>query len=814
LKVRNSMMGEIIPSEKEDLVNDTLFVYHNLLGLHTLSLLVKEKGELKPLFTLGPLESEKHILETFELLREENFPLIREYGPGTDGQKGNIFADRFDTPFFRFFLCAISKTPLKNEGIFALRHLSRELQNLLQVPPGYQTLGVDIFLNISRLVRQFLSYPHKLDEVLQLLSKELSESLGFEWALIKYRRGETVRRAIWTSLSGRNGEMDIRIEDSSPIDGLFQEKRGDQWIIRACHVSEESSVLVALGRGSPLILENERNLILTLPHFLHTVLQTIETSEKLRKINLETILTLVRTIEARDIYTKGHSEGVAHYAVKIAEEIGFDQEKIEKLKNAALLHDIGKIGIPDVVLMKPRSLTKAEWAIVRQHPQLGFLILKEMKLLADISPWVKYHHERWDGRGYPDRLKGEEIPLEARILAVADALEAMIAERPYRKALTFREARKRLKDGAGTQWDPEVVRAALRAIKEPYRIPNDRNKFYRQMERLRYEEAVAPMKLAVLYKIAEEVEKFSDLRKLLQHVLKTVSELRGKDDIYFIFIKEKDLLVARAISGMENIGDFSLPANSGIVGWVARTKLPALVNDTTRDKRYVPPPGKITRSEIAVPLISSNRLIGVFDIESPFKNAFNTSDLKFLKAISSYLAAVIELAMSYNDLKQSVIHDFSTGAYSFKYLAERFNELTAANKKKLSIGFVDLNNFKFVNDSYGHSAGDLILREFVKRLKLHLRSLDMVGRYGGDEFILMFPGTTRQGAEMALEHLKKDLSEKEIKLDIADLSIKIDFSYGVASYPDDGTSLRELIYQADQRMYRMKEESRRTSLAR
>ena len=810
MRVKNSLIGKIIPPEKEDLIIDTLFVYHNLLGLQSLFLLVKKRGELKPLFTLGPLDSEKVILEACEHLKEKDPPFVTEH-VGPSGEKGNLFADRFDTPFFRFFLCAISKAPLENEGIFALRHLSRELQYLLRVPPGYQSLGVDIFLNISRLVRQFLSYPYQPDEVLQLLTKELCESLGFEWTLLKYRKGKNVKKALWPPLSSEKGMLSLRIEDSSPVDGLFQEKRGDQWIIRACHVSEESSVLIALGRATPLILENERNLILALPHFLHTVLQTIETSEKLRKVNLETILTLVRTIEARDIYTKGHSEGVAYYAVKIAEEMGFDQEKIEKLKNAALLHDIGKIGIPDVVLMKPRALTKAEWAIVKQHPQLGFLILKEMKLLSDISPWVKHHHERWDGKGYPDGLRGEEIPLEARILAVADALEAMVAERPYRKALTFREARKRLREGAGTQWDPEVVRAALRAIKKPYRVSNDRNKFYRQMERLRYEEAIAPMKLAVLYKIAEEVEKFSDLKKLLQHVLKTVSELRGKDDIYFIFIKEKDLLVARAYSGMQNIGDFSLPADSGIVGWVARTKLPALVNDTTKDKRYVPPPGKITRSEIAVPLISGNRLIGVFDIESPLKNAFSTSDLRFLKAISTYLAAVIELAMSYNDLKESVIHDFSTGAYSFKYLAERFNELTVANKKKLSIGFVDLNNFKYINDNYGHSAGDLILREFVKRLKLHLRSLDMVGRYGGDEFILMFPGTTRHGAEMALERLKKNLSEREIKLDIADLSIKIDFSYGVASYPDDGSSLRELIYHADQRMYRMKEKSRRAS---
>ncbi|MDK2886651.1 MAG: hypothetical protein PWP54_1214 [Thermosipho sp. (in: thermotogales)] len=186
---------------------------------------------------------------------------------------------------------------------------------------------------------------------------------------------------------------------------------------------------------------------------------------KLQGIFLKNIvLALVNALEAYDIYTRGHSERVALYATQIAEKMGLDKEIIRKIYWASLVHDIGKLNIPHEILNKPSKLTKEEYEIIKQHPIKGYQILKELEGLSNIAEIVKYHHERWDGKGYPEGLKGEEIPLEVKIIAVADSYDAMTTERPYRKALTKEEAIKELLKNAGTQFDPKVVEVFVQIL--------------------------------------------------------------------------------------------------------------------------------------------------------------------------------------------------------------------------------------------------------------------------------------------------------------------------------------------------------------
>ncbi|RME82615.1 MAG: HD domain-containing protein, partial [Zetaproteobacteria bacterium] len=178
----------------------------------------------------------------------------------------------------------------------------------------------------------------------------------------------------------------------------------------------------------------------------------------------ETLIALVRTLEARDRYTKDHSRRVGDLAAKIAREMGLDEETAELVRVGGLLHDIGKVGIPDAVLLKPGRYTEREFAIMKAHPGIGDAILKHMDLLVRERQIVRHHHERMDGRGYPDRLRGEEIPLPARIVCVADAIDAMTTHRVYRKAQPLSFAVEQLRKNAGTQFDPKVVEAALRLI--------------------------------------------------------------------------------------------------------------------------------------------------------------------------------------------------------------------------------------------------------------------------------------------------------------------------------------------------------------
>jgi len=174
---------------------------------------------------------------------------------------------------------------------------------------------------------------------------------------------------------------------------------------------------------------------------------------------MEMVTSLAGAIDAKDPYTKGHSTSVSRYSEALARAINLPEDEVQRIKLGALLHDVGKIGIPENVLKKPSHLSDDEWQIMKQHPVIGAeKVIEPNEALRDLAPMVRYHHEHYDGSGYPEKLKGEEIPLSARIVAVADAYHALISDRPYRKGLGIEKACEILKMGAGSQWDSDLVR--------------------------------------------------------------------------------------------------------------------------------------------------------------------------------------------------------------------------------------------------------------------------------------------------------------------------------------------------------------------
>lgn len=200
--------------------------------------------------------------------------------------------------------------------------------------------------------------------------------------------------------------------------------------------------------------------------------------EKLLKGELSPIRRLLRDsymsilksfaiiLESKDPYIREHSLRVTKYAVMLAKEIGLKSEEIEVIENTGYFHDIGKVGISDMILQKPEDLNAEEWEHMKRHPVIGYEIVEPLKLLHIALPGIRHHHERFDGQGYPDRLRGKEIPLSARILSIADAYEALTATRPYRKARSTAEAVAELKNCAGTQFDPELVGKFIEALKK------------------------------------------------------------------------------------------------------------------------------------------------------------------------------------------------------------------------------------------------------------------------------------------------------------------------------------------------------------
>jgi putative nucleotidyltransferase with HDIG domain len=212
------------------------------------------------------------------------------------------------------------------------------------------------------------------------------------------------------------------------------------------------------------VLENFANEFAFILEKNEYYLYIVESSERLKKMNLDIVTSLVNATETRDSYTTGHSMRVATYAVELARHLHWDDYEIEKLSIAALLHDIGKVGIPDAILLKPLPLNDMEYNIMQLHPDFSANIVAKVENLQDIVPWVRFHHEYMDGSGYPYGLKGKDIPLGARVLAVADAFDAMTSDRPYRKALSLDQVEEILREGAGKQWDAEIVSLAIRYL--------------------------------------------------------------------------------------------------------------------------------------------------------------------------------------------------------------------------------------------------------------------------------------------------------------------------------------------------------------
>lgn len=217
-----------------------------------------------------------------------------------------------------------------------------------------------------------------------------------------------------------------------------------------------------LGRNNEIFTEEELHFFAMLADQASVAIENAKMYRSVKEGHLQTIQALAKAIDAKDSYTRGHSDRVTEYAVAIAHELDISDRETEMIKQAGLLHDIGKIGLPEAILNKPYKLSLGEFDEIRKHPSIGSDIIAPISFYPMVKKYVRHHHEKFDGSGYPDRIKGEDIPLGARILAVADAYDAMTSDRSYRNRLSPETAIKELQRYSGTQFDPVIVEAFVR----------------------------------------------------------------------------------------------------------------------------------------------------------------------------------------------------------------------------------------------------------------------------------------------------------------------------------------------------------------
>lgn len=335
-----------------------------------------------------------------------------------------------------------------------MARLNRELETYsAQISDANQSLEQQIrqltaLHQAGQAITSSLDLQETLDAILQMSGEIVSSSAGAIKLLDEETKELTVAAQAGMIEAEQSGlrKYDLPLKIGSRTIGVFELVRmaGDQL------GDDERKLLETLAAQAAIAIENARLF------------------EDTQRVYYDTLKSLARALEARDHYTRGHSERVANLARSTAQHMGLDESKCLLIYNAALLHDIGKIGVRDAVLLAPRKLTHEEMAIIRQHPAFGNVILGPLKFLGAVSDLVRHHHERWDGAGYPDGIGGEAIPLESRIIAVADAFDAMTSSRPYRHARSKAEAMDEIRGEAGRQFDPDVVEAFLTVVaKQP-----------------------------------------------------------------------------------------------------------------------------------------------------------------------------------------------------------------------------------------------------------------------------------------------------------------------------------------------------------
>ncbi len=390
-------------------------------------------------------------------------------------------------------LAALRKNAFSRENLRTLTTIS----NLLATSVENVRITLDLERHIDEVsvlfeISQSITSTLVLDEVLDSIvsfSIEMINALRCELRLLN-KTGESLEvkasrglsKSFLASKAIKKGESiigtcfekrrpmsvsDIRKLNNDPFYGLMRKEKIVGVLAVPIILHNKSIGVITIYTSKPKVFsQSEIDLLSTFASQASIAIENAKLYADMKEQYMSMVMALAAAIEAKDSYTHGHSTKVMEYAVKISKELGLDEDQIETVRYAGLLHDIGKIGIKDVILTKQGKLTEDEVAELHKHPEYGANIMERVAILKDIAPLTLYHHERFDGKGYPLGLKGSQIPLGARILAVADTYDAMIADRPYRKAFPFAYVKKEMFKAAGSQLDPSLVKIFFDILKK------------------------------------------------------------------------------------------------------------------------------------------------------------------------------------------------------------------------------------------------------------------------------------------------------------------------------------------------------------
>ena len=573
--------------------------------------------------------------------------------------------------------------------------------------------------------------------------------------------------------------------------------------------------------------------------------------EETEALQFRTIEGLAMAIEAKDHKTHDHLVRVKVYVTEIGKVLALDELQMQALVTASFLHDIGKLAVPEKIINKPGKLTPEEFEKMKIHPVVGADILERVRFPYPVVPIVRSHHEAWDGSGYPDGLKGEDIPIGARILTVVDCFDALASDRPYRKAMPLGEAMAHLRKLAGIQFDPAIVDileqryveleelartdvgtiepldtdiSVWRGAAPGAGFQNDNGGASAESVEgvaaivpiSKLEESVTHFKaLNLIAKASQEAQAIFEMTQMLGSSLspnETISVMSSRlrslipFDCLAVYLKADKHLVMQYADGeyARSFSNAQIPLGEGLSGWVAENGKPSLNGNPKVEPNYLidgKSPTKLS-SALSLPLFDlTGSPFGVLTIYSTGVDAFSRDHLRVMQAIESKFSLSLQNALQFRSAEKNATIDFVTQLPNMReFFLVMDKELDKARDSGGSLGVVvcDLDAFKSVNDRYGHMMGNSLLHSIAQGFRMCCGPSDTVARMGGDEFVFLFPGFQRNSYSPQLDRIDETVRAacRNLRMDI-----EVSTSIGTAFFPADGSSVEELLGVADRRMY-------------
>ncbi len=562
---------------------------------------------------------------------------------------------------------------------------------------------------------------------------------------------------------------------------------------------------------------------------------------EMAQLHLRTIETLALAIDAKDDTTAAHLRRVQVYASEIGKELGLSALELQALEAASLLHDVGKLAVPEYIISKPGKLTQDEFERMKVHPVVGAEILERVHFPYPVVPIVRSHHEKFDGTGYPDGLVGEQIPMGARILSVVDCLDALASHRQYRPAMEIEDAMQIIRNESGRSFDPVVVGILDRRYRElEQKAKSETVDYVKLSSNVRVERGLAPATgFAASAPVTAPAANadfslvISGARREFQQLLEISGDLGSslsleetlallevrlgriiEHDAIALYLVDGDELAPRFVKGESHrlFSSLRIPVGQGLSGWVAENNLPVVNGNPSVEPGYLQDPRLVTllRSAISVPVCGRDRVIAVLTLYHLKAEAFSQDHRRVLLAIAPKAGLAIENALQFERVRNAAETDDLTGLWNARALFRHLQAEVARGAVgggSFAVIVMDLDGFKCVNDEHGHLAGNRILKSVGRALRGCCRAGDYVARLGGDEFVMVLPNAEHSLPEVVakLQGIHAGVAAE------ARCPAQISMSTGVSRYPEDGRDAEALLEKADERMFEAK---RRKKLSR